>query len=104
MTYTIPAYNIYFGTIGKTLGCRYKFTRKFRTKEDALKCAKEAATSFYYKNEGRFGLPSYVDIAKESKLLGVPLETLYEEHINDMMRYYAIPTNEDSIPSRKLRW
>ena len=37
-------------------------------------------------------------------LTGISLETLYEDHIDDMMRYYAIPTSEDSIPNRKLQW
>ena len=104
MTYTLPAFNIYFGTIGKTLGVKYRYTKRFRTQEEALKAAKDGATSFYYKNEGKYGIPSYVDIAKESKLTGISLETLYEDHIDDMMRYYAIPTSEDSIPNRKLQW
>lgn len=97
-------YNIYYGTIGKTLGVKYRFTKNCRTEQDAIRIAKNAATSFFYKNEGKYGLPSFVTINKESEITGVPIEKLYEEHIEDMTRYYAIPTNEDSIPNKKLRW
>lgn len=97
-------YNIYFGTIGKTLGCKYRFTKWCRTEQDAIKLAKSAASSFYYKNEGKYGIPNYKQIDNESKITGVDIEKLYEEHINDMMRYYAIPTTVDSIPNRKLKY
>lgn len=98
------SYNIYFGTIGKTLGIKYRFTKNFRSEEQAKQYAKNAVISFYYKNEGKFGLPSYIQIAKESELIGVPIEKLYEEHIEDMTRYYAIPTDLDTIPIRKLKY
>lgn len=97
-------YNIYFGTIGKTLECKYRFTKWCRTEQDAIKLAKSAASSFYYKNEGKYGIPNYKQIDNESKITGVDIEKLYEEHINDMMRYYAIPTTVDSIPNRKLKY
>jgi hypothetical protein len=98
-------YNIYYGTIGKTLGVRYRFTRNCnRGEQEALKIAKNAVTSFYYKNEGKFGLPSFDDINKESKITGIPIEKLYDEHIEDMCRWYAIPTELDTIPTNKLRW
>lgn len=97
-------YNIYFGTIGKTLGVRYRFTKYFKSEEQAKEFAKNAANSFYYKNEGKFGLPSFNQISKESTLLGIPIETLYADHIEDMMRYYAIPTELDSIPNKKLKY
>ena len=104
MTYTIPAFNIYYGTIGKTLGVKYRYTKRFRNKEEALKYAKEEATSLFYKNEGKFGIPSYIDIAKESKITELKIEDLYQDHINDLVRYYAIPVEEDSISTRKLQW
>ena len=97
-------YNIYYGTIGKTLGVKYRFTRNCRTEQDAIKIAKNAVTSFYYKNEGKYGLPSFNDIDKESKITGLSIEDLYNEHIEDMCRWYAIPTELDTIPTNKLRW
>ena len=98
------AFNIYYGTIGKTLGEKYRFTKNCKNEQEALKIAKNAASSFYYKNEGKYGLPSFMDITKESELTGVSIEKLYEEHIEDMTRYHIIPTELDTIPSKKLRW
>jgi hypothetical protein len=97
-------YNIYYGTIGKTLGVKYRFTRNCRNEQDAIKLAKNAVTTFYYKNEGKYGLPSFDQINKESKITGLSIESLYDDHIEDMCRWYAIPTEEDTIPSDKLRW
>lgn len=100
----VTPFNIYYGTIGKTLGCKYRFTKNFRNEEDAKKFAKEVASSFFYKNEGKYGLPCYKDIMKESEITGLTIEALYEDHINDMMRWYTIPTEYDSITSKDLRW
>ena len=98
-------FNIYFGTIGKSLGVKYRFTKNCnRGMQEAIRIAKNAATSFYYKNEGRYGLPSFEDISKESKITGRSIESLYDEHIEDMCRWYAIPTDLDTIPSYKLHW
>lgn len=97
-------YNIYFGTIGKKLGLRYRYTKYFKSDEEAKLYAREAATSYYYKNEGKHGLPSFADISKESNITGVDLEILYKEHIHDLCRYYAIPTSVDTILSKDLRF
>ena len=58
-------YNIYFGTIGKTLGCKYRFTKKFENVTEAKKFAENAAKSLYYKYEGKYGIPAYNKIIKE---------------------------------------
>ena len=100
MTY----YNIYFGTIGKTLGCKYRYTTQCKSEKQAKELAKDSASSLFYKYEGKYGIPTFSDIAKESELTGVSMETLYEDHINDMCRWYAIPTSLDSIPTKKLKW
>jgi hypothetical protein len=96
-------YNIYYGTIGKTLGVKYRFTKSFKSEEDAKKLAKKSAQSFYLKNEGKHGIPSFNQINEESKITGLDIEVLYDEHIHDMMRYYIIPTSDDSIPTDKLK-
>ena len=97
-------YNIYYGTIGKTLGCKYRFTKWCKNEQDANKLAEDSAASFYYKNEGKYGIPSYNQINKESEITGINIEDLYKEHIVDMMRYYAIPTDVDTVPTNKLRF
>ena len=97
-------YNIYFGTIGKTLGCKYRFTKWCKDESNAKEMAKSAADSFYYRNEGKYGIPDYSQISKESEMTDIDIEELYKDHINDMMRYYVIPTSIDSIPSKKLKF
>lgn len=98
------AYNIYYGTIGKTLRVKYRYTKEFKSESDALKEAKDSMVSLFYKNEGKFGIPSFNQISKESDITGLGLEQLYEDHINDLGRYYAIPTELDTIPTNKLKW
>ena len=66
-------YNIYFGTIGKKLGCKYRFTKECKSAAEALKIAENSAKSFYFKNEGKYGIPSYSKIEEESKLTGVDI-------------------------------
>jgi len=100
----MTAYNIYFGTIGKTLGVRYRFTKEFKKDSSAENYAKNAAYSLFQKNEGKFGIPSFNDIIKESELTGLDIEKLYDEHVYDMCRWYIIPIEEDTIPSNKLKW
>lgn len=97
-------YNIYFGTIGKTLGVKYHFTKWCKNEEDALNIAKNSVASLYYKNEGKYGLPSYNEISEESKITGIDIEKLYQEHIDDLTRFYVIPTEIDTIPTRKLKF
>ena len=97
-------YNIYFGTIGKTLGCKYRFTKSCKNEQEALKLAESSAQSLYYQNEGKYGLPSYSKISKEAEITGVDIETLYKDHIYDMMRWYIIPTESDTIPNKKLKF
>lgn len=97
-------YNIYFGTIGKTLGVRYRFTKLFKNEEEALEYANKSATSLYYKNEGKFGIPAFSKVLEESKITGIDIKQLYEDHIKDLCRYYVIPTEVDTIPNRKLKY
>ena len=97
-------YNIYYGTIGKTLGVRYRFTKWCKNEQEAKQCAENSVISFYYKNEGKYGLPSYKQIAEEAEITGADIEKLYKAHINDMCRYYVIPTEVDTVPSKKLKF
>ena len=97
-------YNIYFGTIGSTLGVCYRYTTTCKSDEDANKHSKNAAASFYYKNEGKHGIPSYSQIATESKITGLSIEKLSFEHIDDIMRWHAIPTDLDTISIKKLKF
>ena len=97
-------YNIYYGTIGKTLGVKYRFTKSFKSEEDANKLAKKSAQSFYLKNEGKYGIPSFNQISKESNITGLDVEVLYNDHMEDMIRYYVIPTELDTIPNKNLKF
>lgn len=100
----LTQYNIYFGTIGKTLGCKYRFTKWCKNEAEAKKIAESSAYSFYYKNEGKFGIPDHKQIFKESEITGLDVEDLYQSHIKDMIRFYAIPTDVDTISSKKLKY
>lgn len=95
-------YNIYFGTIGNVLGVKYRLTKWFKSEKDALAFAKTSASSFFFKNEGKYGLPSYSQISNEAKITGIDMEQLYQEHIDDMMRWYAIPTEVDTVSKLKF--
>lgn len=97
-------YNIYFGTIGKTLGVKYQFTKLCKNEQDAMKTAETAAQSLYYKNEGKHGLPSYLQISKDSKITGIDIENLYKDYIKYYMRWYVIPTEIDTISSKNLKF
>jgi hypothetical protein len=97
-------YNIYFGTIGNTLSCKYRFSAHFKNEEDAKKTAYEQAVIFYNEHEGEYGIPSFETLMKESNTTNTPISTLYDDHVNDMMRWYAIPTDVDTIPSKELNW
>ena len=97
-------YNIYYGTIGKTLGVKYRFTKSFKSEEDAKKLAKKSAQSFYLKNEGKYGIPSFNQISKESNITGLDVEVLYNDHMEDMIRYYVIPSELDTIPNKNLKF
>lgn len=97
-------YNIYYGTIGKTLGVKYRYTKACKTDEDAKKLARKSAQSFYLKNEGKYGIPSFDVISKESDITGLDMEALYNDHMEDMIRYFAVPTELDTIPNKKLKF
>ena len=100
----MTSYNIYYGTIGKTLGVKYRFTKNCKAEQEALNIAKKACEAFFYKNEGKYGLPSFIQINKESQITELPITTLYEDHIKDMCRWYIIPTELDTIPNKKIRY
>lgn len=96
-------YNIYYGTIGKTLGCKYHFSKYCKDEQSAIKLAQDSASSLYYKYEGKYGIPSFNTVLKESEITGIDIEDLYKEHINDMMRWYAIPFEDDTISSKDIK-
>lgn len=94
-------YNIYFGTVGT---CKYQYTKWCKNDLEANKIAENAAASFYYKNEGKLGIPTYNTIAKEAEITGLDIEQLYQEHIYDIMRFYTIPTEIDTVSSKDLKF
>lgn len=98
-------FNIYFGTIGNSnTRCKYRYTAYFNTEEAAIEKAHKEAENLYYKLEGTHGLSSFNIINKESKITEKSLSQLYTDHINDMMRWYAIPTNLDIISNKNIKY
>ena len=93
-------FNIYFGTIGT--GAQYQYTMYFENEEEAKKEAYKKAATYYYRNAGDFHIPGKAEIEKEVKITGLDISTLFQEHIKDIMRWYAIPTKLDSISSKDL--
>ena len=101
--YNYPQFNIYFGSIGKTLGVRYQFTKTCKNEQEALKTAEELVTLMYYENEGKYGIPSFSRISEDSKLTGISIEDLYKDYIKYYMRWYVIPTDIDTISTKNLK-
>lgn len=102
MKYSLELYNIYYGTGAE--GAKYHFTKEFKNEAEANNFAKDVAKSFFYKNEGKHGIPSFNDVSLEVQITGLDFETLYNDHFVDLMRWYAIPTEVDTISSKNLKW
>jgi hypothetical protein len=96
-------YNLYYGTQDGPLKVQYRVTRNFNSEENAKQAAFDGATSLYYKNEGKFGLPDYSKIMQESKITGLNVLKLYEEHIKDLMWFYVVPTDVDTVSERDIK-
>ena len=95
-------YNLYYGTVDGPLKLKYRVTKECSNDENAKNSAFEEARTMYYKNEGKYGLPGYVKIQQESDITGISIFKLYEEHIKDLMRWYAIPTTLDTIDNKNI--
>lgn len=95
-------FNLYYGTVGGPLEIKYRGTRMFNDEKSAIASAFEEATNLYYKNEGKHGLPGYKVIQEESDITGINILKLYEEHVKDLMRWYAVPTVLDMIGNKHL--
>ena len=96
-------YNLYYGTADGPLKVQYRITKNVNNQNTAMQEALAGATSLYYKNEGKFGLPGYKDIFKESEITGINIIKLYEEHVKDLMTYFVVPTDVDSVSEKDLK-
>lgn len=97
-------YNLYYGTVAGPLSVKYRVTRSFNDDESAKNAAFEEATNTYYKNEGKYNLPSYKEIKEESDITGINILKLYQEHIKDLMRWFAVPTALDTVSNKELKF
>lgn len=97
-------YNLYYGTIDGPLAIEYRGTRSFSDDKSATAESFKEATNLYYKNEGKFGLPGYPQINEESKLTGINVLKLYDEHIKDLMRWFAVPTELDTVNNKDIKF
>ena len=96
-------YNLYYGTADGPLKVQYRITRNLNNDAQAKQEALAGATSLYYKNEGKFGLPGYAEISKESEITGISIIKLYEEHVKDLMTFFAVPTDVDTVSKSDIK-
>lgn len=96
-------YNLYFGTQDGPLKIQYRYTRSYGDENEAKNAAFEGALALYYKNEGKNGLPGYSTIVKESEITGINIIKLYEEHARDLMYYFAVPTDVDTVSVENIK-
>lgn len=97
-------YNLYYGTVDGPLKIQYRGTRSFVNDEFANAEAFKEASNLYYKNEGKFGLPGFNKIKEEQEITGINILKLYEEHIKDLMRWFAIPTEVDIVNNKGIKF
>ena len=97
-------YNLYYGTVDGPLKIEYRITRSFNDDQSATNAAFEEATNMYYKNEGKHNLPSYNQVKQESDITGINILKLYQEHVKDLMRWFAVPTVLDTVSNKKLKF
>lgn len=95
-------YNLYFGTFAGDLQIQYRYTVKCKTEDEVKKILAKDIANFYYRNEGTHHIPSYVDINRESTITRQSIEKLYNEHINDLIRSFYIPTELDTVSKKDL--
>lgn len=95
-------YNIYFGLADGELKCKYQYTKEFKNEIEALKDTKRNLLAFYYKYEGTHHIPSFVTISEEAEFLHKDVEKLINEHVNDLIRYFIVPTEVDTISSNDI--
>lgn len=98
----MTSYNLYYGTVDGPLKLKYRSTQEFKSEQEVKKNLWNLACSLYYKNEGKHHLPSYKDITEESKITGIPVEKLYNEHIKDLIKFYYVPTELDTVSTKDL--
>ena len=95
-------YNIYFGLADGELKCKYQYTKEFKNETEALKDTRRNLLAFYYKYEGTHHIPSFIKISEEAEYLHKDVEKLINEHINDLIRYFIVPTEVDTISSNDI--
>lgn len=96
-------FNIYYGFTGVFNPVKYRYSDHYKTEKEAFDDAKTQVTKLFMENCGTNGIPSFLDIQKESKELKVPLKALLDDYIWDRTRFYVIPTSLDTISSKGIR-
>ena len=97
-------YNIYFGLADGELKCKYQYTKEFKNEQEAIKDTKRNLLLYYYEHEGTHHIPSFSQISEEAEYLDKDVEKLISEHINDLFRYFVIPTEVDTISTGNLNY
>jgi hypothetical protein len=74
-------FNIYYGFTGVFNPVKYRYSDHYKTEKEAVDDAKTQVTKLFMENCGTNGIPSFLDIQKESKELKVPLKALLDDYI-----------------------
>lgn len=102
-------YNIYAGLGGSFGGANYKFTIEAKSKEEAEDIAYNEAVEVYQDFEGTYGIMDWNDCAisleidpyTENDDLIEKVDELYNEEMENWIKYYAILTSEDKNISKE---
>ena len=102
-------YNIYAGLGGSFGGANYKFTIEAKSKEEAEDIAYNEAVEVYQDFEGTYGIMDWDDCAisleidpyTENDDLIEKVDELYNEEMENWIKYYAILTSEDKNISKE---
>lgn len=102
-------YNIYAGLGGSLGGVQYQYTIEAKSKEEAEDIAYNEAVEIYQDFEGTYGIMDWNDCAisleidpcTENDDLIAEVDELYNEEMENWIKYYAILTSEDKEISKE---
>lgn len=102
-------YNIYAGLGGSFGGAQYQYTIEAKSKEGAEDIAYNEAVEIYQDFEGTHGIMDWDDCAisleidpyTEDDNLIAEVDELYNEEMENWIKYYAILTSKDKEISKE---
>lgn len=102
-------YNIYAGLGGSFGGAQYQYTIEANNKREAEEIAYNEALEIYQDFEGTYGIMDWNDCAisleidpyTENNDLIAEVDELYNEEMENWIKYYAILTSKDKETSKE---